>query len=102
MIARDLIGVIGRVTGSAIQSSGVRVSVKTNLGPEFTVWDGPAKAGAGLAQSIGIRGAVIVRDAQGNVLFTHGEPPETNLLLSAIFFSVAAYIGFLIWRGATK
>ena len=83
------------------QTGGLRVSVKTNVAPEFSVWDGQSKNG-GLAQLLGIKGAVIVRDASGKILMIHGEPPPTNWILTGVYAAGVAYLGYLIWRGATR
>jgi hypothetical protein len=83
------------------QTGGLRVGVKTNLGPEFTVWDGQSKTG-GIAQLLGIKGAIIVRDASGKTLMVQGEPPETNYILTAAYAAGLAYVGYLVWRGLTR
>lgn len=96
----DVLKAAGNVAYNA-QTGGLRVGVKTNLGPEFTVWDGKSKSG-GIAQMLGIKGAIIVRDANGKVLLVQGEPPETNVLLAGLYLAGAAYLGYLLWRGIRR
>lgn len=98
----DLLKQVGETAYQA-QTGGLRVSVKTNLGPEFDVWDGSASNRTGsLAQALGIRGAIIVRDRAGKVIMVHGEPPETNLILAGALLAGASYLAYLLWRGATR
>lgn len=96
----DILKQVGETAYQA-QTGGLRVSVKTNLGPEFDVWDGRSKTGS-LAQLLGIRGAIIVRDRDGKPIFVQGEPPATNWILTALYGAGIAYLGYLIWRGATR
>jgi len=98
----DVLKAAGKTAYEA-QTGGLQVSVKTNLGPEFKVWDGaPGKGRGGLAQTLGIRGAIILRDHAGKLIAVHGEPPPTNLLLTGIYAAGVAYLGYLLWRGATR
>lgn len=90
-------GELGDIAGAALQGGGLRVAVKTNLGPEFQVGEG-----SGFAKALGIQAAVIVRDRQGSVLFTHGTPPPTNPALVAAFAAAAALLGYLLVRGVLK
>ncbi len=88
----SVLGALGEFAAGAIV-----VGVKTNLGPELELGQG-----SGLARALGIQAAVIVRDRQGRVLFTHGEPPATNLLLAATLVAAAALLGFFLVRGVVK
>lgn len=98
----DVLKAVGETAYEA-QTGGLQVSVKTNLGPEFKVWDGRSGRGTGgLAQALGIKGAIILRGRDGKILAIHGEPPKTNLLLAGIYVSGAAYLGYLLWRGVTR
>lgn len=96
----DILKQVGNVAYDA-QTGGLQVSVKTNLGPEFDIWDGRAGGGS-LAQALGIRGAIIVRDRNGTPIFVHGEVPKTNLLLAGALLAGVSYLGYLVWRGATR
>ncbi len=83
--------------GDAFGSGAVQVAVKTNLGPEL-----PIGQGSGLADALGIKAAVIVRDRQGRVVYTHGTPPETNPVLVGVLGAAVALAGFLLVRGLVK
>lgn len=97
MALRDFVGELGDIAGQALTGGGVRVAVKTNLGPEFEVGEG-----AGLTRALGIRAAVIVRDRRGRLLFTHGDPPPTNPLLVAVLAAAIALLAFTLLRGLVK
>ena len=96
----DLLKQVGGVAYQA-QTGGLQVSVKTNLGPEFKVWDGNPQGG-GLARALGIRGAIIVRDRDGKPIMIHGDVPKTNWLLTAAIAGGASYLAYLAWRGITR
>lgn len=97
MALREYLGELGDLAGQALRSGGVQVAVKTNLGPEFRVGEG-----AGLTRALGVKAAVIVRDRQGHLLFTHGDPPPTNYALLAVLAAAAALAGFFLVRGVVK
>jgi hypothetical protein len=99
MNSGEFVGELGALASDVLQSGGVQVAIKTNLGPEFRVGEG---GGGGLARALGIKAAVIVRDRNGRQLFTHGEPPATNWLLAGALGSVLVLLGFLLVRGLVK
>ena len=92
------LGELGDIAGAALRS-GVRVSVKTNLGPEFQV---ASRDQGGVLRALGIKAAVIVRDRQGSVIVAHGEVPPTNWIRAGTLLAAAALAGFLLVRGLVK
>lgn len=84
----------GYVTGG-----GVRVYLKTNLGPEVPLYTG-ASDGPGLLSALGIETGLIVRDAQGNIVTTYNDPPETDPIKAGLVLAALAGAVFLLMRGA--
>lgn len=93
----------------------VRVSIKTNLGPEIAVTElslqdageeggggSSARRSRGLFDLLGIKTAVIVRAGNGSTIATYGTPPKTDPLRVAGLVLVAGFIGFLLVRGIAK
>lgn len=90
---------------------GLRVSVKTNYTPEIPVAGvalergGSSSSSAGrslLGELLGVKAAVIVRNAQGAVVTTIGEPPATSAWRAALALGLLAGVCFLLVRGALK
>lgn len=90
--------------------SGVRVSVKTNYGPELPIFSGSAEGGSGssgggrggfgLGKLIGFKAAVIVRNRDGHVIATYGgTPPATEPVRLVGLLVVLGAIGFVLVRG---
>jgi len=110
--ADELLG----VADDYVKSGGIRVGIKTNLGPEITVAtssvvssggsQGSGSAGSsrseGLLGLLGVRAAVIVRDRKGNRLATYGDVPDTEMWRVAVFVGAAALLTFLMMRGILK
>lgn len=108
--ADELLG----IASDYVQSGGLRVSVKTNLGPEFTVatsnlvssgGDGSQDAAGGsggVLGLLGVRAAVIVRDRNGNRLATYGAVPETEVWRVAVFVGIASLLTIVMLRGLLK
>lgn len=93
-------------------SKGVRISIKTNFGPELPVATaalgnsggagGGGSRGAGIAGLLGFKAAVIVRDAQGETIATYGDPPKTEVWRALLAVAVVGGLAFLVIRGAVK
>lgn len=85
--------------------TGVRVSIKTNLGPEIPVYSGDAgssSGGASIAKLLGLRAGVIVRDARGGEIARLGDVAPTEPLKAVLAALVAAGLVFVIVRGVTR
>ena len=92
--------VLTDITGLArdfVSSGGLRVSVKTNLGPEIPVFTGQGQGG--LAELIGFEAGVIVRDREGNLVTTYGNPPATDYVKAAILAGASLAIIVILIRG---
>lgn len=98
-VARDYVG------------SGVRISVATNYTGEIPVASaafggksGEGEAGgAGVVSRIfGLRAAVIVRNARGDVISTFGERPPVDPVRAIVAFAVVGGLVWLLVRGATR
>lgn len=76
----------------------LRVSVKTNLGPEITV----TGQGSGLADALGLKAAVIIRDAHGRRVAGYGDPPATDPVRVAVLVALAGLVGYVLLRGVFK
>lgn len=98
--ARDYLGnLLGEVSGIAadyVRTGGVRVSVKTNLGPEIPVYSGSGGSGSNL---LGIKAGVIVRNRDGGVIATYGDPPATDPIRVAMLVLVVTLLGIALVRG---
>jgi hypothetical protein len=106
-------GLLDRALGLARDyvGDGVRVSVKTNFGPELPVARAQLSSGGGaggegspggISGLLGVKAAVIVRNKDGEILATYGEVPKTEPWRALVAILLVAGVGFLIVRGALK
>lgn len=95
---QNLTGDLIDLAGDIVRSGGVRVSVKTNLGPEIPVFNGTGQGG-GIARALGLEAGVIVRDRNGRVIATHGDPPPTEPLKVAALLALVSLLSFVLIRG---
>jgi hypothetical protein len=105
---QDLFSGVLDIAGDYVRS-GIRVSVKTNLGPEIPIYsgglqgaDGSGSGGGGLGGLLGIKAAVVVRDASGNTISTIGQVPATDPVRAILAALVLAGLVFVIYRGVTR
>lgn len=97
----DLIDtLVSDVTGAAgtYTANSVRITLKTNLGPEVTVYD-PTDASPSLLSQLGVQAALNVYDTNGNLLTTVGTVPATNPLMVIAALAVLAGIGIIVLKG---
>lgn len=90
---------LGAAARGAAQGRGVRVLIKTNLGPAFTVYDhdDPGADGPGF-----LKAGVMIQDRNGQPIGKLGTIPQTDwLVLGAILAVVGAGV-FLMVRGVVK
>jgi len=81
-----------------VTSGGLRVSVKTNMGPEIPVFSGD-QSGGGIVSALGIKAGVIVRNNRGEVVTTYGDPPPTDPVKVALLVGVGMALAVVIIRG---
>lgn len=74
--------------------AGLKVYVKTNLGPEILVHDAAAPSSRGIIQA-----GAVVRDSTGRELARIGDYPATNRTLAAGIIAAAVLVAYLIGRG---
>jgi hypothetical protein len=107
MSARDFLDSLAAQAGDALTDAAgnLSVAVKTNLGPEITVWDGSASDGEGgtpstsLAEILGVKAAVIVRAGSGRVLKQFGDYPATDPVRVVIALAALGMLLFVLVRG---
>lgn len=90
---------VSALARDAVSSGGVRVYVKTNFGPEFPVSGGD---GPGLAELVGLKAGVVVRDRRGAKLASYGGYPPTDPARVALLLALAGLLGFVLIRGVFK
>jgi hypothetical protein len=105
---QGLLGDVMDIAGDYVKS-GVRVSIKTNLGPEIPVFTGSmdgstGSSGGGFSVSklLGLKAAVVVRDAKGGVIANLGSPPATEPLKAIVAALLIAGLVVLIVRGVVR
>lgn len=76
---------LGSIVGEAAAQN-FAVAVKTNIAPELTIYR--PSSGPSLLEFLGIEYAIVVRDKQGRVVATYGEPPATDPVIAAAFAAV--------------
>lgn len=100
-MANSLQNLLSSAAGNYLASSGLRAEIKTNLGPPVTIYNA-TPSGFSIADALGIQAALVVRDANGNVLASYGDPPATDpVLVSALalaFLATAVLLYKLIRR----
>lgn len=79
---------------------GVQVYVKTNYGPELPVYTGIDQGGdgPGLADVIGLKAQIIIKDKDGRVITKYGDPAPTEPLKAAALGLVVGTILWFAWR----
>ena len=85
------------LAGDYVRGGGLRVSVKTNLGPELPVYNGGSSGG--LIDLLGIKAGVIVRGKDGGVIASYGDPPPTEPIKVVLLALVVGLIGIALIRG---
>lgn len=82
---------------SEVQERGVKVFLKTDLGPELQIYDSaaPESSGEGLPIKYGVK----VRDSQGRTLGSYGGYPATNPIKAAVVGGVLGVGLFVIFAG---
>lgn len=101
----DYLGDLQKLAGSYLDQGGLQVFVKTNYGPEIPIYTGKDKnAGQGnpIAELIGLRAQVIVKDAKGKTVTTYGDAAPTDMARVLVVLSVLGLIGFVVVRGVIK
>lgn len=96
----DWLGALQEVTVKAVDTRGVQVYLKTDIGPELKIYDSDAPASSG--EGLPIKYAVRVTDRQGNQLTGYGEPPATNPIKAAIFAGVILAGVYLALTGLVR
>jgi hypothetical protein len=105
-LLESFVSLAGDAVGGAL-----RVSVKTNYGPEFEVAQvslggsgaqSPSSSTGGISGILGVKAAVIVRDAQGRVVANFGDPPPTDPVRVALALGAAVLVLVLIGRGLRR
>lgn len=81
-------------------SGKVKAYAKTNLGPAIPVYTGSTGGDeTGLLSALGVRGGIIVTDAEGKTLYTIGDPAPTDTVRSLVFWLLLAVVAVLLLRG---
>lgn len=84
---------------SAARAAGnVSVRIKTNLGPAIT-FNNLTAPGPSVLDSLGLKYAVTILDAQGRSLVSSGDEPTTSPLLVTAYGSILLGLTFVFYRG---
>lgn len=87
---------ISHYVDAKLQSKGVQVYIKTNLGPTLKVYDARNQnAGPGL-----LKAGITIKDADGRTLMQTEQPPTDIFLSIAAGVSVFG-VAYLLYRGFT-
>lgn len=92
----NILDVLADVARGAAQGRGLRVQVKTNLGPAVTVYDYDDPTSDGPAF---VKAGVIVTDRFGKTMATYGKVPPTDYILVGSISAFAVMALVLILRG---
>lgn len=95
---RDLQEVIGRVAFDEARDRGLTVSIKTDLGPEVTVYDATKPPSNFNLVKFG----VMIRDKDQKVIGGFGEYPATNWIKAGSLVLIVLAVGVAIARGMRK
>lgn len=97
---RSLQQALGLAAQSELQSQGLQVHVKTNLGPSIKVFDAKdeqSRDGLDL-----VKVGVSVRDESGAELYGSGDWPKTDYLLAGSLLAIGGVVIALLARGVVK
>lgn len=83
------------VLNQVAANEGITVSVKTDLGPEFVVYDATKPPGGIDLVKFGVR----VRTNSGKVIGSYGDYPQTNWIKVASLLGAVAVVAVAIFRG---
>ncbi len=94
---------LGEAANYAVQSEmrdrGIVVHVKTNLGPSIKVFDAQQEKAQNAAGANLIKVGVSVRDKSGAELYSSGDWPETDYILTGAIVAIVGVGVLLIVRG---
>lgn len=93
----DVLDQVIDLAGDYVNSGGLRVSVKTNLGPAIPVYSGQRQGG--LAAMLGLKAGVIVTDRNGKEVARYGAPPPTEPIKVILVAVLVGLLGLALVRG---
>lgn len=102
----DYVGDLMKLANRYVEGGGLRVYIKTNYGPEVPLYtgkgpdepdSGPGIGGA-VADIVGFKAQVIIRDKNGKTLQTIGPDSPTDWGRVSVLLLLLAAGGFLIIR----
>jgi len=96
---RGILDTLADVARGAVQGRGLRIQVKTNLGPPVTIYDydDPSQDGPAF-----IKAGLVMTDRFGKPMATYGTIPETDYILVGSAAVFVAMVTVLIVRGLRK
>lgn len=84
----------------AIEAKGVKVFLKTDIGPEIQVYDSDAPASNG--EGLPIKYAVRVTDRNGKAITQYGEPPATDTIKASIIWGGMGFAMYIMLSGVAR
>lgn len=81
-----------------LESGGVKVYLKTNLGERIPIYTGKS-AGPGILSRLGIEAGIVVEDDQGRTLASFNGQPPTDPIRRALALAILAGLAFVLARG---
>lgn len=83
-----------------VQGGNVNLFLKTNFGPEVPLYTGSdgSESGGGLADLVGLKAQIIIKDKNGKTITTYGEPAPTEPLKAAALGLAAGMLLWFVWR----
>lgn len=100
-MSRDILADLQAAAVEKLTGGDVRAVLRTNIAPPITIYSG-ASQGPGLLQTLGIKAAVTITDANGRQLTTLGTAAPTDWIRAAIIWGGLGYLAAVFGRGLLK
>lgn len=90
---------LGNLLSNAVDSGGIVVKAKTDIGPELKVYDSDDPSGESTSSFLVPEIGLTVYNRNGRVLATYGGQPKINILKAGVYYGLLGTGLFIIFKG---
>lgn len=107
MNSDSILSILGEKAVEYAADGNFRISIKTNLGPEIEIFSGEELApdetpSPSLLDRLGVESSIIVRNADGEIVTTYGDIPQTNLVKVTALGVSFSLLSLFILKGVKR